>query len=101
MQISTRSGATCFCFERLLQDDEATNAEVFDAENYPTNLGFNDLAWHSSLFRNMSDEPFSEVASPLGRLAFNNHGLGLSLDVFTNNTLLNQRMPVNLKVNQK
>jgi gamma-glutamyl hydrolase len=89
---------TCLGFERLLQllaeDEEATIVEEFDAENYPINLGFTGPAWHSRLFRSMSDELFTEIASPLGRLAFNNHGLGVHPDAFQNSTLLSQHLSV-------
>lgn len=89
---------TCLGFERLLQllaeDEEAAIVEEFDAENYPINLGFTDPAWHSRLFRSMSDELFTEIASPLGRLAFNNHGLGVHPDAFQNSTLLSQHLSV-------
>jgi gamma-glutamyl hydrolase len=89
---------TCLGFERLLQliaeDDEALIVEAFDAENYPINLGFTDPAWDSRLFRSMSDELFAEVASPRGRLAFNNHGLGIHPDSFRNNSLLSEHMNV-------
>lgn len=89
---------TCLGFERLLQliaqDVEATIVEDFDAENYPINLGLTDPAWHSRLFRSMSDELFTEVASPIGRLAFNNHGLGVHPDAFQNNTELDKHLSV-------
>jgi gamma-glutamyl hydrolase len=89
---------TCLGFERLLQliaqDTEATIVESFDAENYPINLGFTDPAWSSRLFRSMTDELFTEVASPMGRLAFNNHGLGVHPSSFTNNTLLSRYLEV-------
>lgn len=89
---------TCLGFERMLQliaeDDKAKIVEPFDAENYAINLGFTAPAWDSRLFRSMSDELFTEVASPLGRLAFNNHGLGIQPDSFRNNTLLREHMNV-------
>lgn len=89
---------TCLGFERLLQliarDEKSVIVEKFDAENYAINLGFTDPAWGSRLFRSMSDELFTEVASPLGRLAFNNHELGIHPDAFVNNTELSKHMKV-------
>lgn len=76
---------TCLGFERLMQlmanDPNATIIEEVDAENFAINLGFTAEGWLSRLFGGMSYVLFKEVASPLGNLAFNNHGLGIDPDV--------------------
>ncbi|CAM6027402.1 unnamed protein product, partial [Sphagnum balticum] len=100
--------ATCLGFERLLEhvaaakkkDAAATNAtsssilEAFDAENYPINLHFTDAGWESRLFGSMTDDLFKEVASPVGRLAFNNHGLGIHPETFANSRALTEEIAV-------
>ena len=53
-----------------------------DAENFAINLGFTADGWLSRLFGGMSYELFKQVASPVGDLAFNNHGLGIHPDDF-------------------
>jgi gamma-glutamyl hydrolase len=100
--------ATCLGFERLLEhfaaakkkDAGATNAtsssilEAFDAENYPINLHFTDAGWESRLFGSMTDDLFKEVASPVGRLAFNNHGLGIHPETFASYRALTEEIAV-------
>ncbi|CAI5528618.1 unnamed protein product [Closterium sp. Naga37s-1] len=77
---------TCLGFERMFQlfanDVNGTLIREVDAENFAINLGFTADGWLSRLFGGMSYELFKQVASPLGDLAFNNHGLGVHPDDF-------------------
>ncbi|CAI5992462.1 unnamed protein product [Closterium sp. NIES-64] len=63
-------------------DVNGTWIREVDAENFAINLGFTADGWLSRLFGGMSYELFKQVASPLGDLAFNNHGLGVHPDDF-------------------
>lgn len=77
---------TCLGFERMFQlfanDVNGTLIRTVDAENFAINLGFTADGWLSRMFGGMSYELFKEVASPIGDLAFNNHGLGVHPDDF-------------------
>eukprot|EP00897_Mesotaenium_endlicherianum_P005297 jgi/Mesen1/4796/ME000243S03975 len=73
---------TCLGFERMTQllAEDPNGDKIIqkvDAENYDINLGFTSAGWLSRVFGGMTYELFKEVASPIGHLAFNNHGLGV------------------------
>lgn len=88
---------TCLGFERLSQlvagDKDGSILEDVDAENFGINLQLTSEGWMSRIFGGMTYELFKEVASPLGHLAFNNHGLGIHPDVFRS-TPLNDKFKI-------
>lgn len=77
---------TCLGFERIIQlfahDNDSSIFMDVDAENFGINLELTPAGWLSRLFGGMSLELFKAVASPLGQLAFNNHGLGVHPHAF-------------------